>query len=106
MWSHTAKSHVKPFYLYRIFTFVIAKNRKYQSHEPRSTESDANIETINQDMKLNKLFLLFHHRKLEQLERLRSENTPAAPWLPVLSIHIRSQVKKYGKNVSRIVDFC
>ena len=29
--------------------------------------------------------------QLEQLERLRSEITPTAPWLPI--IHIRSQVK-------------
>ena len=31
--------------------------------------------------------------KPEQLERLRSENTPAAPWLPKLLIHIGPQVK-------------
>ena len=31
--------------------------------------------------------------KLEQLERLRSEIPPAAPWLPILVIHIRHQVK-------------
>ena len=31
--------------------------------------------------------------KLEQLERLRSEIPPAAPRLPLLVIHIRSQVK-------------
>ena len=31
--------------------------------------------------------------KLEQLERLHSENTPAVPWLPILLIHIWSQVK-------------
>ena len=31
--------------------------------------------------------------KLEQLERLRSEIPPAAPWLTILVIHIRSQVK-------------
>ena len=31
--------------------------------------------------------------KLEQLERLRSQIPPAAPWLPILVIHIRSQVK-------------
>ena len=30
---------------------------------------------------------------LEQLERLRSEIPPAAPWLPILVIHIRPQVK-------------
>ena len=31
--------------------------------------------------------------QLEQLERLRSEIPSAAPWLPILVIHIRSQVK-------------
>ena len=31
--------------------------------------------------------------ELEQRERLRSEIPPAAPWLPILVIHIRSQVK-------------
>ena len=31
--------------------------------------------------------------KLEQLEHLRSQIPPAAPWLPILVIHIRSQVK-------------
>ena len=31
--------------------------------------------------------------KLEQLERLRSEIPPYAPWLPILVIHIRSQFK-------------
>ena len=31
--------------------------------------------------------------KLKQLECLCSENTPDAPWLPILWIHIRSQVK-------------
>ena len=31
--------------------------------------------------------------KLEQLECLLSEIPPAAPWLPILVIHIRSQVK-------------
>ena len=32
--------------------------------------------------------------KLEQLERLRSEDTPAASWLPLLLIHIGSQAKR------------
>ena len=41
---------------------------------------------------------LYSHRyshicKLEQLERLCSGDTPATPWLPILVIHIRSQVK-------------
>ena len=31
--------------------------------------------------------------KLEQLERLRSKDTPAASWLPTLLSHIGSQVK-------------
>ena len=31
--------------------------------------------------------------QLEQLERLRSEDTPAASWLPILLSHIGSQVK-------------
>ena len=31
--------------------------------------------------------------KLEQLERLRSEIPPATPWLPILVIHMSSQVK-------------
>ena len=31
--------------------------------------------------------------ELEQLERLRSENTPTAPWLPILFIQMGSQVK-------------
>ena len=32
-------------------------------------------------------------KKIEQLERLHSEIPPAASWLPILVIHIRSQVK-------------
>ena len=32
--------------------------------------------------------------KLEQLECLHSEIPPATPWLPILVIHIRSQVKR------------
>ena len=31
--------------------------------------------------------------QLEQLERLRSENAPSASWLPILLVHIGSQVK-------------
>ena len=41
--------------------------------------------------------------ELEQLERLHSEIPPAAPWLPILVIHIRSQVKK---RQSQILKFC
>ena len=32
--------------------------------------------------------------QLEQLERLRSGDTPAALWLPILLIHIGSQIKR------------
>ena len=32
--------------------------------------------------------------ELEQLEHLRSEIPPHAPWLPIVVIHIRSQVKR------------
>ena len=32
--------------------------------------------------------------QLEQLERLRSEDTPAASWLPIPLSHIGSQVKR------------
>ena len=38
--------------------------------------------------------------QLEQLERLRSEDTPAAPWLPTLLSHIGSQVKKNKVKVT------
>ena len=34
-----------------------------------------------------------HDKKLEKLEHLRSEDTPAASWLPKLLSHIGSQVK-------------
>ena len=34
-----------------------------------------------------------NQEELEQLERLRSEILPAAQWLPILVIYIRSQVK-------------
>ena len=35
----------------------------------------------------------WYGQKLEQLEWLHSEIRPATPWLPILVIHIRSQVK-------------
>ena len=40
---------------------------------------------VNSDIKVNYLPLT-----LEQQERMRSENNPGAPWLPILSIHISS----------------
>ena len=72
-----------------------------------------------------------NHKQPEQLERLRSEDTPAASWLPTLLNHVGSQIKtrsndligqgqrsshathllmlviicaKYGKNPSGTVD--
>ena len=40
-----------------------------------------------------KLFVRWLLVKLEQLKCLHSEISPAAPWLPILVIHIKSQVK-------------
>ena len=39
--------------------------------------------------------------QLEKLERLRSEMPTAAPWLPILVIHIRSRVKTTQRNFAR-----
>ena len=53
------------------------------------------------------LFLLLE-TKLEQLERLRSDDTPAAPLLPTLLIHIRYQVKQdtvKGANIKELPKF-
>ena len=44
---------------------------------------------------------LLHAFKLEQPERLRSEDTPAASWLPILLSHIRSQVKRRQRQSSK-----
>ena len=40
--------------------------------------------------------------KLEQLECLHSEIPPAAPWLPILVIHIRSQVKTRQSQIYKL----
>ena len=45
-------------------------------------------------------------RQLEQLECLCSEIPPAAPWLPILVIHIRSQVKTRQKSKLQIFKNC
>ena len=52
--------------------------------------------------------------ELEQLEHLRSEIPPATPWLPILVIHIRSQVKTRQNQITnfkkllkiQILKFC
>ena len=41
---------------------------------------------------------LFPRVQLEQLECLRSEDTPAASWLPILLSHIGSQVKRQSQS--------
>ena len=44
--------------------------------------------------------------ELEQLERLRSEIPPAASWLPILVIHMRSQAKtRQSYKVKKILEF-
>ena len=44
-------------------------------------------------------------RKLEQLERLRSEDTPAASWLPTPSSHIGSQGKRRQSQSYKVKEF-
>ena len=41
---------------------------------------------------------ILRQEKLEQLEHLRSEDTPAASWLPTVLSHIGSQVKKNNRS--------
>ena len=43
--------------------------------------------------------------KLEQLERLRSEDTPAASWLPITLSHIGSQVKRRQSESYKFLNF-
>ena len=43
--------------------------------------------------------------KLEQLQRLCSENTPTAPWLPILLIHSGSQVKTRQSQSYKFQEF-
>ena len=45
-------------------------------------------------------------RKLEQLERLRFEIPATAPWLPILVIHIRSQVKTRQNQSYKVKKKC
>ena len=77
----------------------------------RLPDSDCNRYT--QDMFLGNSWEECAWAKLEQLERLRSEITPAAPWWLMLVIHIRSQVKtrqsqcykllKIAKNLNFVI---
>ena len=43
--------------------------------------------------------------KLEQLECLRSEDTPAASWLPILLSHIGSQVRRRQSQNYKFKEF-
>ena len=43
--------------------------------------------------------------QLEQLERLRSEDTPATSWLPILLSHIGSQVKRRQSQSYKFKEF-
>ena len=45
---------------------------------------------------------MLHKEKLEQLKRLRSEDTPAASWLPILLSHIGYQVKEDKVKVANL----
>ena len=44
-------------------------------------------------------------QKLEQLERLRSEDTPTASWLPILLSQIGSQIKRGQSQSSKFKEF-
>ena len=46
-----------------------------------------------------------HLSKLEQLESLRSEDTPAGSWLPILLSHIGSQVKRRQSQSYKYKEF-
>ena len=43
--------------------------------------------------------------ELEQLERLRSEDTPTASWSPILLSHIGSQVKRRQSQSYKFKEF-
>ena len=46
-----------------------------------------------------------HRNKLEQLERLNSEDNPAASWLPILLSHTGSQVKRRQSQSYKFKEF-
>ena len=50
----------------------------------------------------NSCIILYIQMKLEQLERLRSEDTPAASWLPIPLSHIGSQVKRRQSQITNL----
>ena len=57
-------------------------------------------------MNLNKFSRLNRtENKLERLERLRSEDTPAASWLPILLSHIGSQVRRRQSQSYKFKEF-
>ena len=76
---------------------------KFLTQVTSPTEWSVNVTALNSIY--NSMNYTFNHQgivkatcpkifwKLEQLECLHSDNTPTTPWLPILLIHIRSQVK-------------
>ena len=58
-----------------------------------------------QPIKFNKTNVPQHSVKLEQLERLRSDDTPTASWLPILLSHIGSQVKRRQSKSYKFKEF-
>ena len=46
-------------------------------------------------------FLEVNLNKLEQQKHLHFEDTPAASWLPILLIHIESQVKTRQSQIAK-----
>ena len=48
------------------------------------------------------LIKIMSYNKLEQLERMRSKDTPAASWLPTLFSHVGSQVKTRSNDFEDI----
>ena len=81
---------------------------------------NGNIKTVdnmyvNQTGSKSNYSVIQDNYELEQLERLRSDIPPTAPWLPILGSHIRSQVKtrqsqsyKFKKKLPKILilKFC
>ena len=73
-----------------------------------------NVVRINLYHYVPAMQIYFHEIKLEQLDRLRSEDTPAASWLPIPLSHIGSQVKgrqsqsykfKYFAKILKLLNF-
>ena len=76
---------------------TIAKSNTCIDEKSKSSPSNTDFSRIYS-------YIFWQEIKLEQLERLRSEDTPVASWLPILltssyywPVHIGSQVKTRWK---------